>query len=88
MPKKNPAPVKTRFTWREVVRAIPDPETRSSVSAKYKEAGFSMDEFEHSKTAQKALLKLLIRLEDAEERIRKEHPARKFRRQLEIALYP
>jgi len=53
-----------------VLRALPDPQTRSSVVSRFRTAGFSADKFESSGKTRLALADALTREEDRLELVR------------------
>ena len=61
-----PAPASPvgRVCWRDVVRVLPDPETRSYALSAFRGSGFDADSFGHKTKAREALADALTRAED------------------------
>lgn len=82
-------------TWPDVVRAVPDPSTRSRLASAIREAGFSLDSLPTRSAARGALADALTREEDRIE-LRRSCPAqraeldalRALRRAIEVEVWP
>lgn len=55
---------KTRLTWPDVVRVLPEPETRSYALSRFRDSGFDADSFGHRRAAREAMASALTRAED------------------------
>jgi hypothetical protein len=53
-----------RVTWREVLRALDDPETRSYAVSLFRDRGFTVDSFEAKRKARATLAEVLVHVED------------------------
>ena len=53
-----------RVCWRDVVRVLPDPETRSCALSAFRGSGFDADSFGTRRSAREALADALTRAED------------------------
>ena len=62
-----------RVTYPEVLRVLPDDETRSYALSRFREAGFSADSFAHRPRARRAMVEALT---SAEDWLEVEHPRR------------
>ena len=81
----------TPVTWPEVLRALQTDRARSTALTRFREAGFSADDFGHVRKAREALAEALTRTEDmhAGPSSRPERVAiRDVRRRLEVELWP
>jgi len=82
-------------TWPDVVRAVPDPSTRSRLAGAIREAGFSLDSLPTRSAARAALADALTREEDRVE-LRRSCPTqqaelyalRALRRAIEAEVWP
>jgi hypothetical protein len=61
---KTPAPVGPRVTWQEVVQAIQHDGARSATMTKYREAGFTPDDFNRSRKAREMASDSITSAED------------------------
>jgi hypothetical protein len=87
-------------TWPDVLRCLPEDETRSCAIGRYRDAGFAADSFGHRRNAREAMADALTRTEDWLEYREVDLPRRAHlyraerdairdvRRRLEWELYP
>ncbi len=80
-------------TYPDVLRVLPDDETRSCALSRFREAGFSADSFGHRRGARVAMAEALTSTEDWLEvehprRTRERDAIRAVRRRLEQEIWP
>jgi hypothetical protein len=90
-PKKLTASTKSRLGWSDVLRVVQEPKALALALSRFKGAGFTPDEFNHSKTARIMMCETLTRVEDWLEMEKPRSPDRDavkgVRRRLELELW-